>query len=466
MKKHLVILSLSVLVLSTISCNKKDIEQKKNVSDKEVLSVEPFVAGNQASRLVTLPEGKTNKINISLPEGWLSMNRGLRSHSVVMLEYGDGYFTVDSSSLHTFVGDVSQMSYLIHGTTLYENPRRPPTRPSIISRYDSRGLLYSVSLAAESNTPQQFIEGRKKIKIIPSVNSVVAEDMITFACAYNAAELDNPVLEFYYNNDNNYNFLSFDEIKTNSTISCANGTRVAAIRHYNNAAAFNTGPGSNNNGFNNRVTFSLNNNPAEHIERNVFISLMPSAGLDPYWLSSVKVSAVLKDGNTVIDSALLNLPVPEGNVHDPNLLTILPQSEIPGSTTYKYIVDFENEGNGLVYRVKTKINLPLYTDENLLRSSLACRMGENNYRNVHINFERAGDQLYAEISAESFTPHTVLLWRQPENGGQKNKGFFSFLVKPVTGPYIAPPKTKAEIIFNSEEPVSTNSIAAYWLHLF
>jgi hypothetical protein len=453
MKLKTIYLPAVAVSLYLASCAKKDAVTENFIrTDSKLAEVQ------------TIASGQSNKINVLLPPGYLPQSRNLHARTVIMLEYGDGYFTTDSSSVHTFIGNPSQYSYLLQTTALYDTSKGKDKFDSpVAGNYTSSAELNAAKSPVQSATSQQYIPSNKKLAVIPSINSVVSQDMVTLAVAYNGRGLKKPTLEVYYNHSNSYNFKIFDELHMGSAILCKGERTLPAIRTYNNGQVTAAGTASARNGFQNVVSFNLSANPSENAERNVFVSLMPSAKLDPYWFSSTQVYAVLKDDGSQVDAVSLQMEIPSTLVHDPNLLSIRPlntNSKATDSEMYKYRIEFENEGDGLVYKIKAGVNLPSGTDQDLVRSSLECKLGGMDYTDVQVEFSQDNEQLYAEISALSITPQNILLWRSNSKDAELNKGEFSFVVKLPAFPYYNHCKrSEAEIFFNNEPAVSTNSVA-------
>lgn len=329
--------------------------------------------------------------------------------SKVFLETGSGAFfifqttgyqqqTIPSPLQRWYYKSNAAQQLVAQTAFYYDTIRRPPhaSTNSIISE-NTPGL-----------NPMQTLTGSNYITVTNAVGkNILPNDTMTIAISYkntpspsidDASGYNQSVMAFFYNSYENDKL--FKTIPTGSTpLYSFHGGNIKPVRMHNGESVISLGtlPSSIQQklidykaNYSDAVYFGVPYNP-NGIEKNIFISLVPSSADDIIETNGGYYKAVLID---------YGLPLPTVNTfeqdlitnavsHDPNGINTTPHclsvSSPPANKKIDYEIGFENDGTGSAKTIIIEASIPLgiqFPERKIKElkniKGLRCKIGDSN----------------------------------------------------------------------------------------
>jgi hypothetical protein len=325
-----------------------------------------------------------NSYSVKLPPSaspWLTPNDGVSTAPAIgaaatsaFVEFGDGTFSFLPNGNHDFI--TANKEIITKATGVYGGGGKPPAY-----------RIAAPITGSASYTPMNILAGSSPdaLAITPNIGSVLAEDTMILVVTYKTLKSGASLLFLF--NDNT--IPAFENIIVGQNmVDVHTGSSADFLRTYAGENEISVSSGSvtlvNARNASNQYTNSLavKNLITNGSEHNIFITLIPRAGLLTTSLSQTKIKAVLVWDNTTVakpagDNKNNTVPA-SGNInqeitlpvvdlaHDPNYITVNPVCMLLPKVgkTLDYKVHFQNTGLGRASKVRVEVKIQGNVDLN------------------------------------------------------------------------------------------------------
>jgi hypothetical protein len=323
---------------------------------------------------------KSNIFLITAPAIDYQLLQNRTPYAKAFLETGSGAFFILNSSGYEqqplpqqpwYFKSTGMVQPVLQFSTFYDTIGRPPRSYSLILSSEN----------TQGTNPIQHFLGTQYVTLTNAVsNSILPNDTMTTAITYKnfpspyTGEFDGysqSMIGFFYNNSDNTKLFQPIPNATDLTYNF-NGTNVRPIRIPNGEEirAFDALPSSiqdimrtNFTGYSNMLYFKVPYIP-NGVERNIFLSMIPSSilNIDTANPGSYKVvlvdynnAATLSTVNTFTQSLVTNL-----SSHDPNFIIASPGclGHLTTGRKIDYEIQFVNDGRAMANTIKDTVSIP------------------------------------------------------------------------------------------------------------
>ena len=321
-------------------------------------------SGGVVNYSVIDPADGTPWLGVPTPGSAPIAGSGTPASLTCFIEFGDGTFSFDPTGTHVFGTSLSNKDICTKFTGVYGGGGKPPKHAMAAKVDPVLGSPY---------IPMILLGLTEQVHITPNISSVLEKDTMIFVVTYKLKDNQkNGNLLFLFNNNTifeNYTIgITFNNVNTGgndvsfertyfgeretTSLSANAGTQKTINAIYKNVIAFD----------------KLKNDSYEH---NIFITLIPKAGITTAKFSKTLLKAILvfdnfgenlensEDSKPVVSETSNELNVVDKS-HDPNYINVDPVCMLLPKENHKidYHLHFQNTGIGGASRVRVAIKTP------------------------------------------------------------------------------------------------------------
>ncbi|KQC02373.1 hypothetical protein AQF98_01990 [Pedobacter sp. Hv1] len=392
-------------------------------------------------------------------------------------EFGDGGFSFEKNPFHIYKSTDPVMVRLF-ATNLYDDGKRPPTKPKPIKPGASKPMLL---LASNSKEPTLFkmggnIEMKSNCMPKPGDDMMVvfgyrnkatnAQQNIsgTVAILYNDREFANN--NFVLQESRAYNGEKKTDLKSMLNVAYLPGAKkpiyYASINNElpaTNQADANILLKDKAKDFKNHESWRFEN-LKQNEERFLFMHFKTTPEMLKDTNAVVRISAVFIPDNPLIETEFFNMELQIVASHDPNKM-VLKKSRMNYRLTGKnrelsYKIRFQNTGKGPAKKVDVAVNISEVFDPTTLKITgtkpevVNC---DSAYTNQSCIKTIMGKDSVHFVFSNIYLPG---LDQKGVNDADSTMGFVAYTIKFKEKPKKLPIKSGAAIVFDKNEPIYTN----------
>lgn len=345
--------------------------------------------------------------------------------SAFILEYGDGYFTSDTSSIHYYKNSRTKTAVLTLSGR-YDTIKPPQIFAMVIKNapVNQSGFYY-----------QQLLSTGDVINVTPIASDLNVRDEMLFIITYRKPiGITQGTITFFYNQTEASVFNVIDTASVILPTVDNGGVPIKRIRWHSTESWAGTGASGsrnvNGNSYSNALVWNINPLYDSSAEHNIFVSLRTKdnfpkqnkthvEAIFQYTKEADTVNAIPAITESKFSSRTLTASL---DPHDPNYITTFPKCIVKGTekTKVNYLIHFQNEGDGAAYKLEIDVKMDRRLKDALLlldSNSFNVTVGNKEITTLNLHHYRLSEDSFrlridlgAGMSDSSLSSNKVPVW--------------------------------------------------------